>query len=54
MSARVPVVDALVRNVAQLVADDDRLRHSGSQADRRYLVGIDRQYVMPDRLALPG
>src|SRR5713101_86007 len=52
MSARVPVVDALVRNVAQLVVDHHGLRHAGDQPDRRDLIGMDGENLLPDRLAI--
>src|SRR6185436_3632729 len=50
--ARVPVVQALLRDVSQLRAHDDRLRHAAYHSDAELLVGVDAEHALPDFLAL--
>src|SRR5258708_36153169 len=52
MRARIPIVDALDRNVAQLVADDNGLRDAGDEADAQHLIGMDGQQRVPDPVPL--
>src|SRR6185436_3982112 len=50
--ARVPVVQALLRDVSQLRAQDDRLGHAANHTDAELLVGVDAEHALPDFLAL--
>src|SRR6266511_1473143 len=49
---RIPVVETLLRNVAQGHASDHRLRHSAHDADREELFGVDFEHALPDALAV--
>src|SRR5277367_1402542 len=46
--AWVPVIDPLLGNAVQIVADNDRLQYPTDGPDRKHLVGPDLQDVVPD------
>ena len=54
MRAWVPVVDSLFWHVAQPIPHHNRLHHPGDDTDHEYLVGMNGEHFVPDRLALAG
>src|SRR6185436_52689 len=49
---RLPVVEPLLGDVAQLDAGDDRLRNPAHYSDGELLLGVDREHALPDSPAL--
>src|SRR5579875_1153408 len=51
MRARIPIIDALYRDVLEVIVDHDGLRHARDGSDRELLVGLDLQHFLPDSRA---
>ena len=52
MPARLPVVNSVFGDIAQAVADQDRLQCSVDEANDEGSIRMDFQHLMPDLLAI--